>query len=266
MGFKDWRTRHSMKDPVRGEFRVTGRYPARGGSPHRRMLTGVVSAPGVAPTAGEHLEDYGIGRGIGRDVLPALVDRDDPSRFVVLWDELAKPDWRTDARTEAQQAAARMQSGATAAPHVYDDTSGEPVPDWAKGILDEVFKDGVPRSGSQVRFEASPQVIDLTAGHLSAADAADLTTRGEQASAVLTSIADVDVPQFALPGPTASLADLTLQVTRQDGRTYTAQTRLGFRNAERRALIGTVGSVLPVRVDPADPGRVAVDVPAIDRC
>jgi hypothetical protein len=188
---------------------------------------------------------------------------------VILWDEVAKPDWRVDARNEAQQAAARMRAEGTSRPtpevHVYDDTSGEPVPEWAKSIIDDVLTNGVPSSGARVRFEASPQIIDLTAGHLSSAEAADLTTRGEPATAVLVAIADVDVPQLALPGPTASLADLTLQVTRQDGRTYAARTRLGFRTAERRALIGTVGSVLPVRVDSADPNRVAVDVPAIDR-
>ena len=58
MGFKDRRLRHSLKDPVRGQFQVTGSYFAHpNGNSYREMLTGVVTGPGCMATAGEHLDD-----------------------------------------------------------------------------------------------------------------------------------------------------------------------------------------------------------------
>src|SRR5436190_15625300 len=100
MGLKDWRLKHSMQDPVRGEFKVTDRYFAHPGSnSFREVLTGVISVPGMPPTAGEHLADT-AGRWVGRDVLPVMADRSDPARFVILWDEVAAPDFRADARRE----------------------------------------------------------------------------------------------------------------------------------------------------------------------
>ncbi|HEY0716718.1 MAG TPA: hypothetical protein VGD68_03810, partial [Streptosporangiaceae bacterium] len=239
------------------------------------MLTGVVTGPGLGPTPGEHLTDTS-GRWVGHDVLPVEVDRAEPSRFVVLWDEVAKPDFRAQAREQAQQAAARMQDGGPAtaprpAPqvYVYDDSSGSAAPDWAREMIDELRGSGVAGVGEALSGQPGtaggpPLVIDLTAGHLSAADAASLASSGEQATAVLTGISDVAVPQAALPGPTASLCDLTLQVRRADGRSYTTSTRLGFRNAQRRAAVAVIGAVLPVRVDPRDETRVAVDVAAFD--
>jgi hypothetical protein len=223
-----------MRDPVRGEFRVTDRYFAHPGSTSfREMLTGVVTGPGVAPTPGEHLTDT-AGRWVGHDVLPVTVDRGDPSHFVILWDEVPKPDWRAEARQQAANAAAQLSSGAA------------------------------PPPGPPVIIDAGMQVIDFTAGHLSAGDAERLCAYGEPASAVLTAVTDVPVPRAALPGPTASLCDLTLEVTRADGRTYRARTRLGFRDARRRAAFTAPGLRLPVRVDPADQARVAVDVGAFD--
>jgi hypothetical protein len=55
----------------------------------QEMLTGVVTAPGVGPVAAEAMNDLRHGRGIGREVLPVLVDRADPAKMQVLWDELA---------------------------------------------------------------------------------------------------------------------------------------------------------------------------------
>jgi hypothetical protein len=261
--------RRALKEPVRGEFRVTGQYFARPGStPMQETLTGVLTGPGIAPTPGEHV-DNGHGRRIGHDVLPALIDRTDPTRFVILWDEVPVPDFRADAREQARQAAAQMQQGGTAAPapevYVYGDPDSGPVPEWARQVLEDVATGRLPgQHGSPGAVDGPPLVLDLTAGHLSAADADRLSATGEAATAVLTEVVDVAVPAAVLPGPTASLCDLTLQVSRRDGTTYTAGTRLGFRDAHRRATVAVLGSVLPVRVDPADPSRVAVDVTAFD--
>ncbi len=253
-----------MRDPVRGEFKVTGRYFAHPDSnSFREVLTGVVTGPGIPPTAGEHLNDT-AGRWVGHDVLPVMVDRSDPARFVILWDEVPKPDFRADARREAARAAEQVQSSAPAAAAVQaagpvpDATR---VPDWVPEMLSSLSGQMPPAAaaGQPVIIDAGTEITDLTAGHLSAADAERLSALGEPATAVLTAITEVPVPQAALPGPTASLCDLNLEVTRSDGQTYPARTRLGFRDAQRRTAITAPGIVLPVRIDPADPARVALD-------
>lgn len=234
----------------------------------------MVTGPGIPPTPGEHLDDA-QGRYIGHDALPALIDRSDPTRFVILWDEIPAPDFRAEAREQARQAAAGMRDGTPApgapAPqvYVYGDPDGPPVPDWARRTVEDLLTGQVPgtpgTSAATSHVDLPPLVLDLTAGHLSAADADRLAATGEPATAMLTAIAEVTVPAGALPGPTASLCDLTLQVSRRNGDVYTARTRLGFRDAHRRATVAVIGSVLPVRVDPADPSRVCVDVAAFDR-
>jgi hypothetical protein len=57
-GLKDWRVKHSMRDPVRGELKVTGRYFAHPGSDAQRRAA--VTAPGI--------------------VLPVRIDPADPAR------------------------------------------------------------------------------------------------------------------------------------------------------------------------------------------
>ena len=276
MGWRDRRAKHAMKDPVRGEFRVSGQYFTHPGStPLRETLTGVVTGPGIPPTPGEHPDDH-QGRRIGHDVLPALVDRTDPTRFVILWDEIPVPDFRADAREQARQAAAGMRQGAASAQadpapevYVYGGPDGAPVPDWARQTVEDLLAGrtaGLTVTGAGAApVDGPPLVLDLTAGHLSAAEADRLTATGESATAVLVAVSDVAVPAAALPGPTASLCDLTLQVSRPGGQIYTAYARLGFRDAHRRATVAVIGTVLPIRVDRADPARVAIDVAAFDR-
>ncbi len=267
MGLKDWRVRHSMRDPVRGQFEVTGQYFAHpNGNSFREMLTGVVSGPGVAATAGEHLADQS-GRYIGHNVLPVLIERNDPSTFIVLWDEIPKPDFRAEARAEAQQAADAARTGnvgpsRSAQPEVrvVGDADGS-TPAWAAEMVADLARRGViPDDATQT----ITSVVDLSAGRVSAQDAAHLISSGEPATAVLLHVADVPVPQQALPGPTASLCDLTLRVTQSDGTSFDAVTRLGFRDAQRRATIAVIGTVLPVRIDPHDRTRVVVDSTAYD--
>jgi hypothetical protein len=212
MGFKDWRAKHSMRDPVRGQFQVTGSYDAHpSGSGFQSMLTGVVTGPGIPPTAGEHLDDHS-GRRFHGDELPVIVDRSDPARFVIVWDEVAA---KPDHRAVAGQQAARVADAQRAA--------------------------------------------QLRAGVI-AEQARRLWKIGEPATAVLTGVTELPVAQFPAPGPTGSYCDLSLEVTRSDGRTYNARTRVGFRSAERRAAVTAPGVVLAVRIDPADQARVVIDI------
>ena len=78
----DQRAMRHMKLPERGSLRVTGVHE---GHSHSR-ISGVITAPGIAPTRVEHKVDE-RGRCATGQELPVLVDCADPSRFVILWDE-----------------------------------------------------------------------------------------------------------------------------------------------------------------------------------
>ena len=101
--------------------------------------------------------------------------------------------------------------------------------------------------------------------HLSSAEAAQLLATGTPATALITAAVQVQVPQAMMPGPEATLWDLSLEVQRGDGTTYAATTRSGYRSEARRAVLGAIGLTIPVRVDPSDESRVAVDGDTYDR-
>ena len=82
MGSSDQRAMRHMKLPERGTLRVTGVHE---GHSHSR-ISGVITSPGIRPTRVEHKIDE-RGRVTNGQDLPVLVDRADPSRFVILWDE-----------------------------------------------------------------------------------------------------------------------------------------------------------------------------------
>jgi hypothetical protein len=75
-----------MKLPERGTLQVTG---VHDGHSHSR-ISGVIRAPGIAPTRVEHKVDE-RGRVTTGQELPVLVDCADPSRFAILWDEAGNP-------------------------------------------------------------------------------------------------------------------------------------------------------------------------------
>ena len=80
---------------------------------------------------------------------------------------------------------------------------------------------------------------------------------GELASAIVLAAQDVaPMPGFAAPG---AAVDLTLEVRRADGSSYTTHTRLSVPTPERRAAVATPGTRLSVRIDPNDPARVEID-------
>lgn len=175
-----------MKDPVRGEFRPTGAYSAHPDRvPMQEMLTGVVTAPGVEPTGGEALNDLSRPHdvsGFGDSVLPALVDRADPTRFAILWQEVEVRDHRAEARAQAQEAAERDAQAdgpvtpPAPEPEAHADDTGGPEPggpgaDWARQMVDGLRASGISGlgevlsgalSGQPFIVEGSPQVEDLT--------------------------------------------------------------------------------------------------------
>jgi hypothetical protein len=111
MGINDWRAKKHMKYPERGVLRVTGFYDAHpGSSPSGTRITGVIVAPGIQATAVEHKADD-RGRWAGVRELPVLVDRADPARFVILWDEVQPVSWRDQEMQAAQAEAERINAG-----------------------------------------------------------------------------------------------------------------------------------------------------------
>ena len=88
MGISDWRAKKQMKYPERGTLRVTGfNGQHSSSSPSGARITGVITAPGVPATTVEHKTDE-KDRWAGVRELPVLVDRADPTRFTILWEEV----------------------------------------------------------------------------------------------------------------------------------------------------------------------------------
>lgn len=92
-----------------------------------------------------------------------------------------------------------------------------------------------------------------------------LVDDGTRATATVVAAVDVPVPRLlrAIVPNGGPPVDLTLDIDRPDGTTHRVRTRVGFSTPERRARVARVGAVLPVRLDPADPDKVAIDTVAL---
>jgi len=94
MGINDWRAKRQIKYPERGVLRVIGlhdehSHPSRTGT----RIAGIITAPGLPATRIEHkMEDPA--RWAGHQALPVLLERTDPTKFIVLWEELESGAWQ----------------------------------------------------------------------------------------------------------------------------------------------------------------------------
>jgi hypothetical protein len=94
MGINDWRAKRQIKYPERGVLRVIGlhdehSHPSRTGT----RIAGIITAPGMPATRIEHkMEDPA--RWAGHQALPVLCERTDPTKFIVLWEELESGAWQ----------------------------------------------------------------------------------------------------------------------------------------------------------------------------
>lgn len=100
----------AMADPVPGSLLVTAAaMPSRRATYHMTRLTGVVSGEGVAPTAVQY-------NGLIRTALwpspgiqlPVIVDRADPRKFAIQWDQAGAN--RSSALDQAEALAAAMRA------------------------------------------------------------------------------------------------------------------------------------------------------------
>lgn len=71
------------------------------------------------------------------------------------------------------------------------------------------------------------------------------------------------VPVYASSQAPGGIVDMTLNVLLGDGYQYSTKARVAFSTLERRARVAERGTEVPVRVDPADPTRVVIDIDRI---
>jgi len=107
MGIRQWARDHSMQEPVAGTFKVTSTDRTSGA---KTILTGVVTGPGLEPTPVQHTVDVPLKKlaAVFRRLdLPVMVDRTDPSRVRIVWDDV--PDEKQLDLMQAAQVAEQMR-------------------------------------------------------------------------------------------------------------------------------------------------------------
>jgi hypothetical protein len=286
-----------MKDPVRGIFRVTGFYDAHpSSSPPGTRITGVIVADGLPATPAEH-KVSGREHWADSKELPVLVDRTDPSRFVILWDEVKPVSWQDRERQAAQAEADRLNAitsqvtgdlpadagafggfggaGApgTGSPFDFNATAEVAFDDvMTVGPDGQVHKTTLPPEAAAGVEAAVRQALEglgpMLAGEASGTpyggvnpvEAARMVASrsGERATAIVVAVEDKK-PRRAALTPPGGMADVTLEVTRADGSIYTTHTVIGFSTPERRAIVAVVGKRLNVFIDPTSPSKLAID-------
>jgi hypothetical protein len=90
--------------------------------------------------------------------------------------------------------------------------------------------------------------------------ALELMCSGQPADGEVLAARKLDMPPELLPSPQDCVAWLTLAVTPHSGARYQVTIRFGFSSPERFTALATVGTKLPLRVDPADPRTVTIDL------
>ena len=101
----------AMTDPVPGTMLVTAAsVPSRNAVFHMSRITGVVSAEGVEPTAVHYngLIRTSLWPSPGRQ-LPVIVDRADPRKFAIQWDQAGTSESSSLGQAEALAAAMRAK-------------------------------------------------------------------------------------------------------------------------------------------------------------
>lgn len=101
----------AMADPVPGTMLVTAAsMPSRNAVFHMSRITGVISADGVAPTAVQFggLIRTALWPSPGKQ-LPVIVDRADPKKFAIQWDQVGTSQASALGQAEALAAAMRAR-------------------------------------------------------------------------------------------------------------------------------------------------------------
>jgi hypothetical protein len=299
LGVRAWLRHQRMRDPVTGTLRVascSGPPSSVGWS--RCELSGEVTAPGIAPAPVGFSCPAPARKWpqAGQD-LPVKVDRAGPQKLVILWDEVAPSrdagEAQEHARLLEEQAEATADTGAglslpvtaqapgddgtgtpgevmgqtgslhTGTAHTGTAHTGTARAGTAQGDTGLPTAGATP-SGSGMR-PAQTMVTGYSqpglAGGLSADQAAGLLLNPGgllRASATVVDVREVKSPDGI--SAAAGVVDLSLEVSTASGPDYPAALRIGFSTPQRRVSIATVGTVLPVLVDPVEKDRVVIDM------
>lgn len=229
-----------IKDPVEGTYRLVACSSSSGGATFENCsMDGVVTAPGIIPTAVHHvslLTPTAKWPQPGQE-LPVTIERENPSRLKILWDRIPSTAQtaRLLAEQQAQEVAASMRAGAGTPPPAAAvlGAPGRPLPGTPGGGL-------TPQESAQV-----------AAGNAAALGLQPMTGR-------VIAAHQLDVPA-GMPQAPGGTWDLTLDLTPPTGNGFTTVIRIAFSSPARQADIGAVGRTLPVVADPARPDRVAID-------
>jgi len=282
VGLRNWLHNKHMSDPADGTLQLTscsvGAYDA---AYSNCRMQGVVTAPGLAPTAVEHvcLAPTRKWPQPGQTI-PVLVDRSDPTRLEVRWDDM--PGNRELGRQQAEQEAQRLAAQMSAAQ--AQDPAGPPgqppvttafppgtMPPELQSLLDN-FTQAAQGSGVKVTYNVQQEVLGApgrpvpgaAGGGLTPEQAATAVSGGgaaglQPATARVLAVHDVPIPAGMPGSPPAGLVDITLDVTLPDGGGYATSMRIGFSTPEKQAKIAATGLTLPVLVNPAARDQIAID-------
>jgi len=264
VGARNWVRNHKLTDPIRGNYRLTACSGGSSGAAYSNCrMDGVVTAEGIAPVAVEHYCTAPTSKWPypGQE-LPVLLDRTDPKRLRIIWDEV--PTGRDLGRQQARAEAERMAAGASgAAANGTTFITGD-LPPQFQSMMD-AFQQA---SGG---FTATHTVVTGAPGRAAPGTAGGGTTPEQaaaalaqpsgirQATAVVLTSHEISIPAGMTGGGPAGVVDITLDVTPPDGSGYTAITRVSFSTPERRARFTAAGARLNVLIDPADHSRVIID-------
>jgi hypothetical protein len=85
----------------------------------------------------------------------------------------------------------------------------------------------------------------------------------DMATATVLAAHTARVPIYASSQAPGGIVDMTLNVLLSDGYKYSTKARVAFSTPERRTRATERGIELPIRVDPADPTHVVIDIDRI---
>jgi hypothetical protein len=229
-----------MKDPVEGSLNVVGiSMPDPTATSANYRLDGVVSGPNIAPTPVVHHGMASLSKWPSPgDVLPVTVDRAKLDRLVIHWEQITTG--KAAAQSAAAQLAEQMRGGTAGA------ADRQALIEQALGM----------RSGGQAQAAA---FVGTNPGTPPVVSAAEILARG---TAGLASIESVFPTAETTQKPNHTVVGLAMTVMVAGQPTSMTKNLYAVPNEKLSAVV--VGTTLPVKVDPTNPGLVAVDWAAVN--
>jgi hypothetical protein len=189
--------------------------------------------------------------------LPVTADPANPLNFEVAWGET--PDNGSPPPVVAAQSALSGWDPGPGGAHARALADWLAAAGFTAGDFGGPVLDRVAPGMTALLNAASARHASVIGGQ----EALALMHTGEAAQGEVTAVRTLQFPPQMLPSPQASMAWLTLMVTPERAEPYEVTIRFGFRSPERFTELATVGTKLPLRLDPAGPLKVTIDLPAL---